>query len=628
MICANCRTDNPDQARFCFNCGTPFPARCAGCQAPLQPGEAACHQCGRPAAPTAVDAARHARLAAAAPTPLAEKMRAAHLAGERKLVTVLFLDVVGSTALAEPLDPEDWTALMNRAFDRLSPVIYQYEGTIARLMGDALLAFFGAPVTHEDDPVRAVHAALALLAAAQAYSRDVQARYGFPFSVRIGLNTGTVVVGHVGSDLKYEYTAMGDAVNLAARLQAAAQPNTVLISDATQRFIAAEFECRDRGTLAVKGKAAPVRVFEVLGARAQPARARGLGGVMSPLVGRAPELAALLQISTALHAGQGCAALVLGEPGLGKSRLLAEWQAAARAQGGRSTVWAQSHAVSFGRGLPYHLVQGLLRSLLRVPPSAPEAETRASLSQAVSATVGEATWLEVFPHLAHLLGLPLDGEAEDRVRRAEASERPAMAASALSRLLAATASHQPLVIVLDDIHWADASSVDLLARLLPLARTAPLAWCLATRPEPNAPGWRLVTATREQLAPVLTELSLAPLAEPESHQLIANLLQRPALPAQLCDLILARAEGNPLFVEEVVRMLVERGALSAGAGADLAAAGLSRLEIPDNLQGLLLARIDQLPDEARQALRVAAVIAAAGRHFSRRVLEEVMARLE
>ncbi|HKZ70190.1 MAG TPA: adenylate/guanylate cyclase domain-containing protein, partial [Anaerolineales bacterium] len=219
MKCANCQTVNPEAAKFCFNCGVALAqmaARCSNCGNDLPAGARFCMGCGQPVAiTTPADDARLTRLAAAAPVSLAAKIRAAHLTGERKIVTCLFADVVGSTSLAERMDPDDWTAIMNRAFDVLSPAVYRYEGTIARLMGDAILAFFGAPVSHEDDPVRAVHAALEMLAVAQIYADEVRNTHGIEFAIRAGLNTGTVVVGNVGSDLKYEYTAMGDAVNLA-----------------------------------------------------------------------------------------------------------------------------------------------------------------------------------------------------------------------------------------------------------------------------------------------------------------------------------------------------------------------------------------------------------------------------
>src|SRR5258706_12803292 len=225
-------------------------------------------------------------LTAAAPEPLAEKMVAARWRGERKVVTALFAEVVGSTAMAEQMDAEDWTAMMNGAFDRLSPSIYHYEGTIARLLGDAMLAFFGAPVAHEDDPARAIRAALEILETTREYARLVKDKYGMDFAIRIGINTGPVVVGDVGSDLKYEYTAMGDAINLAARLQSAAQPMTALISQNTHRFVAPLFDFADLGQIEVKGKTEPVQIYSVTGIKSDPGKLRGLAGLTSPMVGR------------------------------------------------------------------------------------------------------------------------------------------------------------------------------------------------------------------------------------------------------------------------------------------------------------------------------------------------------
>ncbi|HET7375488.1 MAG TPA: adenylate/guanylate cyclase domain-containing protein, partial [Anaerolineae bacterium] len=264
MICPNCRNDNPANAKFCLNCGVPLKHQCANCKTDLPAGARFCMNCGQPVnVVTTTDDARLTRLAAAAPAPLANKIRAAHLAGERKIVTSLFADVVGSTSLAEKMDADDWTTIMNSAFDRISPAIYKYEGTIARLMGDAILAFFGAPIAHEDDPVRAVRASLDLLQATREFAAEAKRTYGIDFAMRVGLNTGPVVVGDVGSDLKYEYTAMGDAINLAARMQSAARPMTVLISDHTYKFVAPIFDVADLGLIDVKGKAERVRVYEV-----------------------------------------------------------------------------------------------------------------------------------------------------------------------------------------------------------------------------------------------------------------------------------------------------------------------------------------------------------------------------
>lgn len=631
MNCLLCHTKNPATARFCLNCGAALVRRCASCQVELPPNARFCMHCGHAVqASTPADKARRSRLAAAAPAPFAQKVRAAApLTGERRVVTVLFVDVVGSTNLAEQLDVEAWTAVMNGAFERVSPVIYRYEGTIARLMGDALVAFFGAPVAHEDDPVRAVRAALDLLDPVREYAEHVREKHGVDFAMRFCLSTGPVVVGPVGDDLTYEYTATGGVVNMAARIKFAAQPMTVVVSEDTYRCIAPLFECAGLGAIGGQERTDSVALHRVLGVRAGPVRVRGLVGLESPMVGRDAELAALLQLSDALQAGLGRAALVIGEPGVGKTRLIAEWRAAveARPAGLAFPQWAEGRGLSYGQGLPYHLLVDLLRSVIGVPPAAEEGETRAALLACTEALFAgpegseNVEAMDVYPYLGHLLSIELEGEAWERVRPLDPQAIQAQYLAATRRLLGAMAARRPLVLVLEDLHWTDPSSAELLTQLLPLASTAPLLFCLVTRAERDTTGWKLVTAARDVSGGSLTELTLGALSEDDSRKLVANLLEIEDLPETTRSVILGKAEGNPFFVEELIRMLIDRGVISRREGRWVAEAEIDTVAIPDNLQGLLLARIDRLPEDVRDVLRVAAVI---GRRFPLRVLERVL----
>jgi len=628
MLCPNCQTENPANAKFCLNCGTALALRCSNCQAELPSGAKFCMNCGQPVTVTAPkDDARLTRLAAAAPAELKNKMRAAHLAGERKMVTALFADVVGSTSLAEQMDAEDWTAVMNRAFDLISPAVYKYEGTIARLLGDAILAFFGAPVAHEDDPVRAIRAGLEVLTIVREYAEEVRRKHGIDFAMRVGLNTGPVVVGEVGSDLKYEYTAMGDAINLAARMQSAARPMSLLISEHTHRFVAPVFECVDLGQIDVKGKAGRVRVYEVAAAKAAPGKLRGLAGLESPMVGRDTELQSLLKVSAAVQAGLGRAVVIAGEAGLGKTRLLSEWKVATQTsnlQSPNSNIqWAEGHCLSYGQGLAYHLLLDLLRSLIGVPAAANVTETHAALKARTEDLFGEAM-LDVYPYLGHLLSLQdlLEGAALDRVKALDPQAVQAQYLAAMRKLLQAMAARQPLVLICDDIHWADPSSTELLVKLLSLASEAPLLFTFITRLDRETAGWKMVQAARD-LGAGLTELTLNPLSDADSRQLVSNLLEVESLPENVRNIILQKAEGNPFFVEEVIRMLIDRGAIIKQDDRWAAGKGIETVEIPDNLQGLLLARIDRLPEETKRTLRVASVI---GRQFAVKVLEQVVGR--
>ncbi len=628
MNCPHCQTVNPAGAQFCLNCGKELGQKCGNCQAELAPDASFCMYCGHPVrVASADDDERLSRLAASAPKPLAEKVRASSdISGERRVVTVLFVDVVGSTVLAEQLDVENWSAIMNGAFERITPAIYRYEGTIARLMGDSLVAFFGAPVAHEDDPMRAVNAALDVLDLAKTYAQEVRDIYGIDFAMRACLSNGPVVIENINRDLKYEYTPLGGVVNLAARIKFAAEPMTALITEDVYRYVEPQYNFSDQGYVEVRNREKPVRVYRVLSRKEAPGSLRGIAGLESPMVGRENELSRLMGLCTAVQAGLGRAVVILGEPGLGKSRLVSEWQAAiAEEHTGIAPQWAEGRCLSYGGGLAYHLLQNLLRSLLGVSGASSEAETHQALIGLLTDLFqGEAGVLpaNVYPYLAHLLSLRLEGDALEILQRTDPQALQVHYVDALRSIVEALTSRRSLVLILEDLHWADPSSVDVLSKLLPLARTQALLFCLVTRPERDMPGWRLIEDAREILGSSLTEISIDSLSESDSRQLVANLLEIEALEEDMRSLILRRAEGNPFFVEEVIRMLIEQSAIIPKNGGWAASAKINEIQIPNNLQGLLMARIDRLPDEDRHSLRVASVV---GRQFPVRVLEYVLA---
>jgi class 3 adenylate cyclase len=644
MKCAHCGFENAGAARFCENCGEPLERRCPNCGSSVSPTARFCGQCGfklsdgatstghptvsrevTPAAPSNLDALRRAT-----PQPLAQKILAQreHLEGERKLVTALFADIVGSTALAEAMDPEEWREVVAGVHERVSRAVYRYEGTIAQLLGDGVLAFFGAPLAHEDDAERAVRAALEILAAIREHASN-PARRGARthLQMRLGLNTGIVVVGNIGSDLHMEYLAIGDTVNLAARIQGAADPDTILISESTYRHAASLFDLEDRGAVAVKGKAEPVQVYRVVGERKGAVRARGIAGLSSPMVGREREFSTLMQVVHELRAGRGAIVSVIGEAGLGKSRLMAEWRKAIRAEPGNPPIrCVEGRCLSYASTTAYHLGTDILRALLEVPVDAGEAELHTALRREIGARLGAGQEArEAYAFLGHLLGLALEEEAAALVRHLDGPALQARYVAAYRAFLRSAAQAAPAIIVAEDIHWADPSSVELGSQLLPLAAEVPVAFVLVTRPEPLSSGWRLVTEAREVPGASAVELHLSPLTENDSHQLVSNLLEVAALPRDVRQMILAKAEGNPFFVEEVIRMLIDRGGIQRRNGTWIATHSLDGIEIPDTLQAVIMARIDRLPEDARRMLQVASVI---GRRFQVKVLEQVMQSAE
>jgi class 3 adenylate cyclase/tetratricopeptide (TPR) repeat protein len=544
-------------------------------------------------------------------------MRAAHLVGERKVLTILFADVVNSTALARQVGAEDWAAIMNQAFDRLCPVIEHAGGTLARLMGDAVLAFFGAPLAHDEDPLRGVSAALDLLKAAHDYASEVRAAYSVEFAVRVGVSTGPVVVGDIGSDLLYEYTAMGDAVNLAARLQGAASPSTALIAEATYLAVRGAVRCVDQGQLEVKGLSEPVHVYRALELIEVARWTRdGAIGRSVQLVGRVNELATIRAHVDRLHAGTGGLVVVTGDAGVGKSRLLSEVRQVATDAGCR---WLQGHAVSFGQTVSYWPFAEMLRGAVDATElDTPSAIWVKLLRWAREVLGPEAD--ELVPYLGVLLALDVPEVRLQPVPQLATDSLGPQLFRALRRLVHALAVERPTVLALEDVHWFDNSTCNLLEHLLPLVSQSPLLVIASARPEPSPALNRLSSLAASHPANVC--LTVEPLSDEESQYLIARLLDTDELPPGLFPLIHAKAEGNAFFTEEIVRSLIEQHALereSNGLGWQTTEP-THQIVIPNTIQGVLQARMDRLEPQVRDTLRLASVI---GRTFFHQVLAAV-----
>ena len=537
---------------------------------------------------------------------------------ERRLVSALFADVVGSTSLADRMDPEDWSALMRRVMGLMTVATERNGGSVVRVMGDGMLAVFGAPVAREDDAIRAVRAGLEIVGAVAEAGPSLARDAGEELHVRVGVNTGVAIVEGLEAGAA-PLDAMGDVVNVAARMEAAARPGTVLVTAETWRHAGQEFDGIGLGGLDVKGKAGPVEAWEVQGRRDEPNSARGLAGLASPLVGRDEPLQRLSALLDAVRAGRGRAALILGEPGVGKSRLLAELRTANLATSDGALRWAEARSVSYGQDVPFGLVSDVVLAGLGLPRQAAPGSVLEALTTRLAGLSGDHD-AQPSPALAHLLSLPVGDAAAEFSRLGPEALRERYI-GAFELLLRSLTADRPLAIVADDIHWADASSVDVVSRLLPLVNELPVLLLLAGRPDRETAGWRLVEAARGMLGDGLSEIALAPLDEADSRSLVANLLEVESLPRRLRDFIVERADGNPFFVEEVIRMLIERGWVVLRDGRWVGSDTIAAAEVPPTLQGLLAARIDRLPEESRVILRVAAVI---GRDVPVRLLETVV----
>jgi class 3 adenylate cyclase/tetratricopeptide (TPR) repeat protein len=562
--CPSCGHANPAEARFCNACG----ARLAAPVAPPEPR-------------------------AYTPRHLAEKILAhkSALEGERKPVTVLFADVARSMELAEAIDPEEWHRLLDRLFRILADGVHRYEGTINQYTGDGIMALFGAPIAHEDHAQRACASALAMARGLGALAEDVRRESGLDFAVRMGLNSGEVVVGRIGDDLRMDYTAQGHVVGLAARVQQLAPPGGVSLTEHTARLASGFFDLVDRGEHRLKGASVPVRVFDLRGpgpirSRLERSRARGF----SRFVGRRDELARLERALDAARAGRPRVVLVTGEPGAGKSRLCHEL--VERAPG---VALHHARALSHGPMLPFHVLVELGRSLFGVAEGAPPPAVRDAVAGGLDGgpadPVALAFWLE-------LLGAPdparTPSELEPEARRARLFR-------SLCELVRARTREAPAVLWLEDLHWLDPASEAALAALagsLLAPEPAGQALLLATARPGYRPAW---AAGAEWLA-------LAPLAAGDASALLDDWLGADPALGPLRGRIEARARGNPLFVEEIVRSLVERGALAGERGAYAPATPVDAVALPETVQAVLASRIDRLAQLDKDVLQAAAVV--------------------
>ncbi len=548
------------------------------------------------------------------PTPAPGKRE---MRGERRVITALFCDVVNSTGLAERLDPEDWTDLMNRAFQRLNAPIVRYEGTVAKLMGDAVLAFFGAPIAHEDDPQRAVLAALDMLASIGLFAEEVHREMGIEFAIRVGINTGPVVVGDVGSAQAMEYTAMGDAVNVAARMEQTAAPGTVQISQDTFRLIEPYFEVEPLGGVELKGKSEPVPAYRVIRTKGAPGDSHR--GVSAPLIGRAHQLARMNAALTDLKLGKGRIITLIGEAGLGKSRLIAElfkeWEKDGLAEG-----WDVAHGIPYDANRPFGLFQNFARQMFGIELDDPPEIIHHKVDNGLRATgAGD--------DVVSLCSVAIERVIAAKVLHEPMHDHPAEALrqdlfdNVYPAWLAA-AKEGPRVLVLDDLQWADPASIDLVIHLFKMVEEVPILFLCAFRPERQAPSWRIKQAAESEYPHRYDEILLQPLDAADTDALVSALLNITELPQDLHELILRKTDGNPYFVEEVVRTLVDEGAvLQTETGLQWkAGTNVADIPIPDSLQALLMARIDRLDEQTKSTLQAASVI---GRAFYYRILENI-----
>ena len=534
---------------------------------------------------------------------------------ERRVVTALCADLVGSTRLTERLDPEEARLIVGEAVARIVHAVEGYGGTVKDLAGDGVLALFGAPATHEDDPERALRAAMQIADEVESYAREVAESFAVEgFGVRVGVNTGVVVVGPVGAGTRVEYGATGDVVNVTARLQGEAAPGAVLVGSETRRLVEHLFQWGPEQALQLKGKSSEVLAYELEGAVAAPAHR-----AETPLVGRTLELTAACAAIDAVKSGAGGIVLLTGEAGIGKSRLLVELRGYAEQQAATlKPLWLEGRCVSYGEAMPYWPFRELLRDWLGASLDDPELRTRLSLRRALEEVAGDRA-ADLYPYLGSVLGLTLEQEPRARLDELSPEALQYRTFEVVQEWLEELAENRPVIVVLEDVHWADPTSLLLAERLLSLSEDEAILLVLTQRPDPDHPSWSLKEVAARQFPHRTRELALEALNGDAEAELLRTLIGRDTLPAKLESQLLAQAEGNPFFLEELVRSLVDSGAVrdvDGGWQFDHETA----VEVPATVEQVILARVDRLSDDCRHVLTAASVL---GRQFGLQLLKDV-----
>lgn len=600
MQCPKCRSNNSEAAKFCLECGSKLERICPQCSRPLPSSAKFCDQCGNKLVQSSEKTA--STTTDRIPLHLAERIlnSKSTLEGERKQVTVLFADMKGSMELLADRDPEEARTILDPVIKIMINMVHHYEGTVNQVMGDGIMALFGAPLAHEDHAARACFASLRMQEAIRRHSDDLRKAHGIEIQIRIGLNSGEVVVGSIGSDLRMEYTAVGQTTHLAARMEQLALPGTIRLTGNTLKLGEAFIEVRPLGPIPVKGLPEPVDVFELKGARSvrtkfQSAVVRGL----SKFVGRDNEIE---QLKSALEqAGQGRGQIVaaVGEPGVGKSRLFYEFVHSHRTKGWFSL---EAGSVSYGRATPYLPVKDLLKTYFQIHDGDSHREIQERITGkllTLDPVLGQTrdTFLSLFE-------MPVPSWAD-----MDALQKRQQTLEAVKRLLLRESRVQPLLLVFEDLHWIDGETQLLLDHLVESLPASRILLLVNYRPEYRH-GWPGKTYYRQ--------VRLDTLQPQNSSELLDALLGKEM--ADLKKNLIERTGGNPFFLEESVRTLVETGFLAGDAGAYRLTRKATGVEIPATVKTLLAARIDRLEPHDKDLLQCAAVI---GKDFSSRLLNEI-----
>ena len=543
--------------------------------------------------------------------------------GERRQVTIMFCDMTAYVPLAEKLGPEDTFSLMDQVYEILIHRVHEYEGIVNELRGDGILALFGAPIALEDAPQRALRSALAIQREMKKFNQKNKGDNLPPILLRIGINSGLVVVGAVGNNLRVQFTAVGDTINMAARMEGLADPGTTFLAAETFKLTKELFQFQALGKMKVKGKEKPVPVYKLISEKGDIFRPR-LGSermIYSEMVGRDSQIDRLeLQVMKAIN-GEGSVVNIIGEAGIGKSRLMAELK---QREAMKRVILLEGRAISIGRNLSFHPIIDLLKQWARIRHDDGETAAFNKLELAIRRLYPKGI-KEILPFIATLMGMQLFGRYAKRVKGIEGEALEKLILKNVRELLIRATDFSPLVIIAEDLHWADTSSIELMESLFRLADTQRILFINVFRPGYTDTGDRLIKTLKERLQVYYVEIRLNSLDERKSVALINNMLSNAGLHHAVISQIVQRSGGNPYFIEEVVRSFIDEGVIVLKNGVFDITERINTIAIPYSINDVLMARIDRLEDKTRELVKIASVI---GRNFFHRILSEVANAIE
>ena len=606
MKCPQCQSNNREGVNFCEECGASVTVVCSNCSSRIPIDKKYCGECGNKLhtgeSSPAIDFEKPNSYT---PKFMAEKILTTRssLEGERKLVTVFFSDVAGFTTLSETLDPESVHQIMDGCFKILMEEIHKYEGTINQFTGDGVMALFGAPLAHEDHAQRACLAAVAIQQTLRGYAEKVQNEFDVDFKMRIGLNSGPVVVGAIGDDLRMDYTAVGDTTNLAARMESKARPGGILLSENTYRLVNQYFTCKHLGNVPIKGKKEPQAIYEITGisrvkSRLDASESKGL----TTYIGRKDEMDSLLGRYQQVTGGKGQIVGIVGEPGVGKSRFVFEMHHRIDTQ----NQWLEGRCVQYGSNIPFFPIRELARSYFNIRDGAPEEEISAQLESGISHL--DRDLVPFLPAIRELFSLPV---RDTQWEGLDPKEKRMQMFEALRNLFICLGRERPLVLVLDDLQWMDKTSEEFISYFVEWIANTRILLLLVYRHE-----FKHAWGSKS----FYSQIGIYQLSEAESRQFLGLILADGEIAPELEDLILGRTSGNPLFIEELTQTLLENNTIIKKENQYQPGRQLSGVEVPDTIQGIIAGRMDRLEDGIKRTMQMASVI---GRSFVFNILEAI-----